>query len=169
MMLHGGNLFHDEIMRVPLIIKLPRQNNNPRETNELVESLDIMPFIWDFLEIENKPHMQGISFLPLINNKSERKRHVYGCGADRAKAFIRDEQWKLVSDHYLRKEGYRLFKLNEDPLEFLGVKDKYLKISEYSKEKLLSRLNETLIKSEKEDVFITKEQQEKIKSLGYIK
>ena len=74
--------------------------------------------------------MQGTSLAPLINDKTDGKKYVNGFSAYTTKAFIRDRQWKLITDHFLRKEGYKLFKLIEDPLELHDLKDRYPEIAE---------------------------------------
>ena len=168
-MLHN-NLFYDETMHVPLIVKLPGQNNNHREFNSLIESIDIMPSILDFLGVEKKPYMQGESFFSLIddNGAKEWKENVFAFG-DNSSAFIRTKRWKLLTDSLLRKGGFKLFDLLEDPMEKFDVKDKYPEVTKNLKNELIAKYKAIQKKTSAKQVILTEEQKEKLKALGYLK
>jgi arylsulfatase A-like enzyme len=167
--LHGNNLYYDQTVHIPLIIKLPGQDGGHIAVDEMVESLDIMPFILDLLKIEKKPLMHVQSFLPLINRAGLGKGPVFAFGADKARVSIRDKQWKLAADHMQREEGYRLFDMTEDPLEYHDVKLQHPDVVEKLQRALLSKFSASRRKGGKKEVVLTQRQREKLESLGYIK
>ena len=167
--LHGGNLYYDQTVHVPLIIKLPGQGEEHIAVDAMVESLDIMPFVLNLLKIEKKPLMQGESFLPLIEHGGHGKDRVFALGADAARVSIRDGQWKLVADHILREEGYKLFDLTKDATECHDVKSQYPGVMAKLHKALLSKFFTSRRKGEKNEVVLTPRQREMLKSLGYIK
>ena len=72
-----GTLY-DEVIHVPLIIKHPNIKNGKR-INGLVQLIDIMPTVLDFLNIEQpkENNIQGISLLPLIFEGKSVNEYVY--------------------------------------------------------------------------------------------
>jgi len=67
---------YDELIRVPLIIRLPDQSLTGRY-NALVQGVDFMPTIFDILGVsaaEMRPQMQGHSLLPIMEGKTKKVR-----------------------------------------------------------------------------------------------
>lgn len=62
---HGRTLY-EELLRVPLIIKLPRQRHAGSVVDEVVEAIDLMPTLLDGAGLYVPPGFQGTSLLPLI-------------------------------------------------------------------------------------------------------
>ena len=60
---HGVDLYN-ELIKIPLIIKLPQKLNKTVQEN--VESIDILPTILDVLGLEYKNEYSGSSLIPLI-------------------------------------------------------------------------------------------------------
>lgn len=72
---YDGKLY-DELIRVPLIIRLPHGSKTGRY-NALVQSVDVMPTIFDLLGIDAEslePAMQGRSLMPIVNGKRDQIR-----------------------------------------------------------------------------------------------
>ena len=65
--------FHDAIMRVPLGIKLPNQQNNG-VNNSLVQHIDVFATILDLVGIQPEWDHFGKSLLPVINGKCDEHR-----------------------------------------------------------------------------------------------
>jgi arylsulfatase A-like enzyme len=166
--LHGGNLLYDQTTHVPLIIKLPGPGGQRREITELVESTDVMPFVLDYLGIKDRPKMQGASFLPLLRGSGGGKDYAFGFAMDKARAFIKNNVWKLIAD-YGQEDVYKLFNVIEDPQENHDVRDDYPEVSEELKTKLKIQFDR-LWSNEKrgQPVIMTPKQIETLKSLGYV-
>ncbi|MFX0133257.1 MAG: sulfatase [Candidatus Hodarchaeota archaeon] len=168
LMLHGDNLFYDETVHVPLIVKLPGQNNKPRKISNLIESIDIMPFILDYLGIEEKPPMEGRSFADLIKDNMEWKQNIFGFGSH-GEAFLKNGRWKLVNDNILRKKGFRLFDISQDPMEKKDVKNSHPEIAERLRNELFRKYKKSQRTMIQDKMVLTEKEKEKLKSLGYVK
>jgi len=141
-------MFHEESVRIPLIIVDPEhqgQVNSGRERSELVEAIDLIPTFVDALGGDAKPHiLEGRSLLPLIRNEAGPEwRHAaiseadyawrsarlsLGLAPDQTRAYmVRTVNWKYISyDNF----PPQLFDLNVDPreLEDLGERPDYQSI-----------------------------------------
>jgi len=120
---HGYSLY-EELIRVPLMIKVPGEKH--RIVQEQVRTIDIMPTVLDFLNIERSEsiakQMQGVSLRPLMaGNKlqldafseTDYLLHAF-------KRSIRTaDGWKLI--YSLDTEERELYNLNADPEELYNL------------------------------------------------
>ncbi len=186
-MLHSNPYDYEEIMHVPLVMKLPQAGDDFKSRKSgnvidgLVESIDMMPTILDLLGIKG-PRMQGKSLIGLIKGDDKGKEYVFGFGSN-GSVFIRSERWKMLNDSGLKEGRFKLFDLNSDPMERVNLIDKGLAIEKILKEKLKERMElsrnlrkELLrgrgmsqdVESNHKDVSLTEEEKEKLKALGYL-
>jgi arylsulfatase A-like enzyme len=154
------DLFHEESVRVPLIIYDPsKAADTTRGSVEkrLVEAIDLLPTFLDATGVEVSRHrLEGTSLTPLLHGKQPENwrefvfseidyafysvRKVLGIGASDARAYmIRTDVWK-----YIHFKGFppMLFDLINDPDEFddLGQSDAHIPIIVEMKELLLEKL-----------------------------
>ena len=186
-MLHANPYYFEEIMHVPLIVKLPKTRSNFRGSGEgkvvngLVESIDIMPSIVDILGIE-KYGIEGKSFVDLLEGDERGKEYIFGFGSD-GSLFIRTERWKMLNDSSLQEGRFKLFDLQSDPREWANLIGKGLEIEGQLKRKLKEKielsqkLRKDLLKKrdisrdierDYKDVSLTQEEKEKLQALGYL-
>ena len=186
-MLHSNPYYYEEIMHVPLLVKLPKADNhlNGRKREKvvdgLVESIDIMPTILDLIGTQG-PKIQGKSLMGLIDGNEKGKEYVFGFGST-GSVFMRSERWKMLNDSGLKEGRFKLFDLHSDPMEKTNLIGKGLKVEKILKGKLKERmelsqklrkelLNEKSvlpdIKDSNKDVSLTEEEKEKLKALGYL-
>ena len=153
-------LFHEQSVRVPLIIYDPSENADStrgHREKKLVESIDLLPTFLEALNSSTSTHrLEGRSLLPIIkgNQINDWRKSVfseidYGLHSARdelelcpyeARAFmIRTEKWKYI---YYKGFSPQLFNLEKDPNEFedLGQNQNYEKIRTELKDLLLKRL-----------------------------
>jgi len=64
-----GQFLHDTTLHVPLIIKLPKGSQPPKQIETIVELIDIVPTIFDYLAIDFPETFEGVSLLPTLNDK----------------------------------------------------------------------------------------------------
>ena len=152
------DLFHEEIVRVPLIIVDPRQQADATRstaTDALVEAIDLAPTFLDWSGGDPEPHrLEGRSLVPLIQGKSpddwreavfcdsdfalrHARRHL-GLEVDEARGFmVRTRLWKYV--HFERFPP-QLFDLEADPheLDDLGGSDAHVRVRDDLKDRLFS-------------------------------
>ena len=77
------DLFHDQSVKVPLIIYDPRKEANKTrgtENNELVESIDLAPTFLDYFSGKSKPQiLEGRNLAPLLHNQFHEHRLASVC------------------------------------------------------------------------------------------
>ncbi len=175
-----GNSLYDELIHVPLIMRLPEIIPKHRVIPNLIRHIDIMPTILDILNIRNNNPMQGVSFLSLFVGKNQPELDVFSEGYFRGKHLIgvRTDKWKLIEsdDFGAVLSSTQLYDLKEDPKELNNLIEENLKEAGLLKDKLrdYTLSCERMRKQVLGDGFIDKpailgkETKEQLKSLGYI-
>jgi len=75
------NAFQDCLIRVPLIIKIPRMEPKAKIFNQLVQSIDIFPTVLDIAQIDTPYIHFGKTLIPLIRGeKDEIRKAVFAEG-----------------------------------------------------------------------------------------
>lgn len=114
--LKGGDRMYNELLRVPLLIRLPG-GQGARRTRALVQFHDLLPTLLDLLGLSNNvTSMHGRSFLSVMRGDGDAHRDVIITGYHEAvERCVRDETWSYVQ----RPEGEQdeLYHLLEDPKE----------------------------------------------------
>ena len=132
------DLFHDQSVKVPLIVYDPRAEANATRgtaSSALVEAIDIAPTLLNFFGGAPLPHiLEGRNLEPLLFGREERwrdyaiseydyatseARQIIGNAQEDARLImIRDARWK-----YVHAEGFRpmLFDLANDPQELTDL------------------------------------------------
>ena len=128
-----GTLY-DEIVRVPLILRYPRELPRGLVVSRQVSVIDIMPTVFDMLGLRIPEWMDGASTLPLIRGeKSEFREDAYAetptagwqalAADDREIWCVRTADWKLILNTAAarREKRYELYDLRGDPGETRNV------------------------------------------------
>jgi arylsulfatase A-like enzyme len=117
--------------RVPLIISIPGQQNPGSRCDRLVEFVDIFPTLTESCELPAPSGLDGISFLPLVDDPERPWKkaafHLYprtipGHGPAIGRA-IRTERYRLV-EWAAKKSDYRAYEfydLQQDPDENVNL------------------------------------------------
>ena len=117
---HRGK-FYDEVLHVPLVIKLPGNRLAGRSFESLVQTLDLMPTLLELAGIEVPVGLHGVSLVPLLQGDPTGPRDVvfaellidlkkYGGPV----ATLRTDRWKLIRRNNGQDE---LYDLQTDPEE----------------------------------------------------
>lgn len=124
-LLYKGCRFYEGLARVPLIISWPTHFLQNVQSHDLVELLDIVPTLYDVLDIDIPYYIQGRSLTPLLHGGIFAYEHreavrceFFGALAtpDQTHATMyRDRRWKLVVYH--QKNICELYDLDSDPWE----------------------------------------------------
>ena len=153
-------LFHEQIVRVPMIIYDPRESANKtrgHKEKRFIEAIDLLPTFLDAVgSKESKHRLEGNSLMPIINNVKidqwkdavfseidysfNQARKILNLGASDARGYmIRTNKWKYI---YYKGFPPQLFDLLSDPEEFkdLGQVEDYSKVRNEMRELLLKRL-----------------------------
>jgi len=71
--LTGKNVFFDESVRVPLMIRAPGGAAKPGRYDQLVESVDVVPTLMKLCGLERPRHCQGHDLTPLLSGSGDYK------------------------------------------------------------------------------------------------
>jgi len=166
---HGGSThkktLYDEVIHVPLIIKIPRTRESPRITTA-VSTVDILPTVLDLLKMKPPAAIDGTSLIGILRGQETRRpEHVYSELAPNLTASI-GSQWKAIFNSDINT--FELFDVKNDPQERMnkivapdkGGKDEINNL----KNRLRRRVPFNAPRIEKNEWL-----EKKLKSLGYIK
>ncbi|MEE2746156.1 MAG: sulfatase-like hydrolase/transferase [Pseudomonadota bacterium] len=167
-------LFHEESVRIPLIIYDPSKKADKTRgsiQDKLIESIDLLP---TFIEISDgtiPTHiLEGKSLLPLLYDERQVAWRQYavseseyasriafwelGIKADEARAtMIRTSEWKFIFHEKFRAE---LFDLVNDPLEHhdLGEDPEYESVRKEMRELMFDSLRSRKTRTTRDEIFL---------------
>ncbi|HPO14545.1 MAG TPA: sulfatase [Candidatus Hydrogenedentes bacterium] len=122
---HGGNIhgrtLYEEVLRVPLIIRLPRGRLGGERRESLVEMVDIAPMILDILGLPPEDRFQGRSFKDLLETGLSAPRMGYASLVNLSYSIraVRKEDQKYIRNLAGGWESW--FDLIKDPGERYGL------------------------------------------------
>jgi arylsulfatase A-like enzyme len=117
MYFHGQTLY-DELLRVPLMIRVP--GLKPRVVDQNVALLDLAPTLLDLVKAPRPPSMHGRSLLPLLLGEPLPPERIYAemlpatSWNHNWRALV-DGNWKLIQK--LSENTVELYDLSKDPTE----------------------------------------------------
>ena len=113
---HGLFLYR-ETVRVPLIVKLPRQAQAGRRVAAPVQHIDLVPTILDVLRLSPRPGLRGRSLRPLFTGGSIPEQGVYAEALYPRYHFGWSELYSLTDARYsfIRAPRDELYDLARDP------------------------------------------------------
>jgi hypothetical protein len=115
---HGVNLY-EELIRVPLFIKLP--NSQPRKINTPVTLVDLGPTILDLMGLPTPGTNMGQSLVPFLRGQNPVLTRPILAESRLKKSLVMDDGFKvIVDDHVYTTEVYNL---NVDPQETRNLYD----------------------------------------------
>ncbi len=149
-------LFHEESVRIPLIVVDPRESADAtrgKTDPRLVEAIDLVPTFIEAAGGQPKPHLlEGRSLTPLLQGEAEPDwrsavfsevdyawrgaRLSLGLAPDKTRGYmIRDEDWKYISFDGFQPQ---LFNLQDDPDERhdLGQDNRHTALCEAYEDKI---------------------------------
>lgn len=145
---------YDPSMRIPLLVRYPKEIEAGTVNNQLVSILDLGPTFLDYANTSLPKEFHGKSIRSLLkNSETERWRsslyyHYYGQYAVPAHYGIRTEREKLM--HFYKADRgiqWELYDLEKDPNELnnlfnaSGYRNKYMEMKENLRE-LMDKYNE---------------------------
>lgn len=148
---HGGTLY-DEMINVPLIIKMPHNGYGPKIINEQIQIIDIPPTIVDIIKEPIPEYFQGTPLLPVIKGGSRGEREQIAFSELNTQNIhivsLRTNEYKYIYNiSSPRKIPSReeLYDLTKDRGETLNLKDlhpeKLRSLRELTKRFLLSSIS----------------------------
>jgi len=182
---HGHTLY-EELLRVPLIVKLPGQERAGTRVPEVTRSVDVMPTILDLLGYASDvPAMQGTSLRPAWEGSdSVRIAYAESLGIPAEAKALRTDRYKYVvsiSAADVAQHGRRyvppepaareLFDLKDDPAERVNLlesprRSQLAVLAEVLDERL--RRHVASQRGQADKVQLDQETVDKLKALGYV-
>lgn len=154
---------YEESFRTPLLIRYPPTIERGSINSDLVQNIDLAPTILDFAGLEIPKDMQGLSLMPLLEDKEVKWRnelyyHYYeypGIHMVKRHYGIRTEKYKLIHFYYDIDE-WELYDLEKDPQELNNVYNskEYIEVREHLHERLASLRVKYKDSKELDDMFI---------------
>jgi arylsulfatase A-like enzyme len=98
MAVNGHTMLHDELVHVPLILRLPGQDQAGRRSGALTQTVDLLPTFFDAFEVTTPP-LHGQSLLPLARGKANKIRAIACAGlqsGDRVEWALRSTEWYFL-------------------------------------------------------------------------
>ncbi len=177
---HGRKLYNS-CLHVPLIVKLPGNKDGNSEVNKNVSILDIVPTIFSVLDWQVPDEMEGMNLFDpdrgrvlyfeayrgAVHSKKGKKFHLkvkpirYGLLKGKSKLIY---DWRFEA-YDLAKDKFEIYNIYRNPNRKMKVESELLK-------KYMKKVKEFIKFSKKyfkQKSKLSKEDIEKLKSLGYIK
>ena len=123
---HGGPALHEELVRIPLLIKLPGQRT-PGRLTQLSEQADLLPTILELAGVGARAGIEGVSLVPALRGRPL-ERAVFSMNFQQSKRLgpldtgsvaMLEGRWKYV--HYTGKIHYPHIPPLEDELYDLAA------------------------------------------------
>ena len=153
-------LFHEEVVRIPMIVMDPRTHADKTRgtvSADLVEAIDLVPTFLELAGAPPAPHrLEGASLVPLLNEGAplnwreavhcdsdftlRHARRTLGLAPDQARGFmVRTKRWKYI---HFERFAPQLFDLRMDPQEQsdLGTTPEHAAIRAEMKDRLITWL-----------------------------
>jgi arylsulfatase A-like enzyme len=148
---HQGNVY-EELLKVPLIVKISGHKRKERMVTEIVQLIDIAPTILDYFNIIIPEVYSGQSLLPLLLRGEKIKKESLVITESYQKSgkmkknneegfkiiSIRTDTWKFIYDE--ESEMKYLFNIKKDPEEHTNLIDQEVKITEEFRKQLADHL-----------------------------
>jgi arylsulfatase A-like enzyme len=179
-LLDHGNSLYQELLHVPVFIKLPRNQYAGKRIDEPIRLIDIFPTILDKLQIRTEQVIQGQSLMPLIHGIFRPPAPALASGAVGSESILLGK-WKLIHNAELEKRmslvplamkaEFELYNLESDPLEHGNLAERNTaKVTELlaaltAQRKVNEKLNQRIHTQHKP---LDREIEEQLRSLGYI-
>lgn len=165
---------YDETLHVPLLIKFPQSWKAGTRVPDVVQTVDILPSLLDYLGLESPAYAQGKSFLDRIRGGARPQEWVLAQDTvDKLRYAVRSDRMKLIVD--LEKARRELYDLAADPKERVNLIAHRPEATAQLETRLknLLRANRALrahlvgTGKEGEDL-LTAQERERLRSLGYL-
>jgi len=166
-----GYFIYQSAVKVPMLVKLPGQNK-PKEVEEMVGLIDILPTVCSLLNIKPPLQIQGkdLSAYLLRKSLSRGKRHVYTESLTPTK-YNANTLLGVVTDQlkYIQTTRPELYDLANDPHESQNLINQTLQQAKILQGRLREILQQSVPTGRPDDKMVLDEQTRKrLESLGYV-
>ncbi|MDR1121962.1 MAG: sulfatase [Dysgonamonadaceae bacterium] len=117
---YDKRLMYEECLRMPLLIRYPKEIKAGKTNNDMVLNLDFAPLFLDYAGEQTSAWMQGESFRKNLTGKTPRnwRKSIY------YRYWMHGDWWHNVPGNYgIRTERYKLILYYSQPLGMHGAKN----------------------------------------------
>jgi arylsulfatase A-like enzyme len=189
---HGHSLYN-EVIKIPLLVKFPRNQFANRVIEENAGIIDVFPTLLDYYHIENHDQLDGVSLLPLLTKGNLSREYLVASTSHcrlvkrlPPKFAILFDRYKLIYNYKLNKEvldyfsefglppntgGIELYDLKNDPGETINLYPEKKQLPgkvQAAIRKIINRINENMRIIQKETITLDAKDREQLKTLGYL-
>jgi arylsulfatase A-like enzyme len=171
---HGGlghhqNSLYQELLHVPLIVRLPHGKGAGKVIDTPVSTIDIYPTLLDLLGLPIPKGLAGVSLKPLVEGGSIPKRKLFAevnSSSGDSRALI-DYPWKYVFD--IMNKQSQMFNLESDPTEKNNVVLQYKDKAKELHNQLLEWIESSQLRwPEAQRVEFSEQDIKQLKAMGYM-
>jgi arylsulfatase A-like enzyme len=175
--LHSHTLYN-ELIKVPLIIKLPESKYAGKKIDTIVRSIDIVPTILESAGIDAEPfNFDGRSLQDIIQGQAKENRtfisDVTRKGSEEFRprlVCMNQDFFKLIAIRSQAPLRFLLFDLEQDPLETNNLNENRPDLVRSLFQQILDYYNDFKeVEAKSDKVVMDKELEAKLKALGYIR
>lgn len=112
-----GAYFYEGDVHVPLIISYPKEIKGNRESNALVELLDLVPTICDYANIKQPEGIQGKSLAPILRGEKNIDEHRSSVYSEYFNSTARDTNYESQFDSMVFDGRYKLVRVHNEQVE----------------------------------------------------
>lgn len=168
-----GIFLYDETLRVPLIFYAEKYLPKGLVIKSRVRLIDVFPTILDFLNIPIPREVQGEPLIPCIQGRRKKDLTTYietyfpfeNYGWSPLIGLV-DGEWK-----YIKAPKEELYNLKHDPNEernLIEIKSKVAQKERKKLEEIIAQYSSKISVTEAAKRVLTREEKEKLRSLGYV-
>jgi arylsulfatase A-like enzyme len=118
-LLSHNNSLYEELIRVPLLIRFPRDLYAGTRVSQVVETVDILPTVLEYLKLDVPPSIDGVSLLGACRTGRTARKPALSTHVARFAVTL--WPYKLIVSR--NGQGVCLYRLDVDPLETTDVLD----------------------------------------------
>jgi arylsulfatase A-like enzyme len=156
---------YDELVRVPLLVKLPGSRAGGRRVSDMVGLVDVAPTLVELLGGEPRRDVDGRSFAAALEADGDALEPRTHFMEHHAFVGVRTERWK-----YIRRGGRssELYDLSADPGEQEECSAQYPDVAARFRAACEGALEQRALRTQGERVDVDPETLEQLKGLGYL-
>jgi len=167
---HGITLY-EEVIRVPLILRMPGAAHAGRVVSAPVSLIDVLPTVLDIVGAEAPAELQGTSLLPIVEGDEADERVVVASlarfvplGTDS----ITRGRWKYIQ-HRVEKDRRMLFDVAADPAETRNLLESDPERAQALADALAAHLEANRARRiDPDTIDLSADEFEQLKALGYV-
>ncbi len=169
--LHGVSLY-DELVMVPLIVRLPQGRLAGRRIAEQVQLIDVAPTLLELAGLRSPRSFQGISLASYMDGSARLSGYSGFSEADHmgaghnVKRCLRTNEYKYYYD--IRTRQGKLYNLLRDPSERVDLSAEYSGLAQEMREELFAWMESEGDERRVPSLKLSAAEERQLRSLGYL-